>query len=461
MILSYLKNKLFGLPDSEQPSVTIPAHTSGQTPGLDMEIDRTIRTGFIWLIVGLGGFLAWAAWAPLDEGVTVQGSVTVDTKRKSVQHPLGGIIEKVLVKEGQQVSKGEVLVTLDDASTRAEFESVRQRYLGLRAMESRLLAENAGDKTVTFHPDVESGKADPLVQQHILTQSELFRSRMLALQSELASVAEAIQGQEAGITGFRHHLDGREHQLVLVDGELKGLRELVEQEYAPRNKLWELERNRLQIVSDIGELRSNIIKSQRTIDELSLRRVQRAQEARKETATQLAEVQREVSADAERFKSSGDDLERTRIKAPVDGYVVGIANQTVGGVVGPGARLMDIIPKDELLMLEAHVPPHLIDQIRTGLPADVRFSGFVDAPSLMVEGRVNSVSADLLTDPVTNLSYYLARISVTPQGLKKLDHHHLQPGMPSDIVIKTGERSLLRYLFDPLLKRLHFAMKEA
>ena len=239
------------------------------------------------------------------------------------------------------------------------------------------------------------------------------------------------------------------------------MRNLVDEGYAPRNKQWEQERMSFQLQSSIAELRANIAKAEGAIAEIKMHRQQRVSEARKEVDSQLADVQREVSADAEKFHETREELERTRIRAPVSGSVIGIAMQTVGGVIPPGARLMDIVPKDEALVLEARLPPHLVDKISAGQPADVRFQGFINTPELAVEGKLLSVSADLLSDSVTNESYYLARIIVTPEGLKQLGGRHLQPGMPVQVVIKTGERSMLKYIFDPIIKRMNWAMKEA
>lgn len=425
------------------------------------DVDQTIRRGWLWLLIGFGGFLLWATLAPLDEGVPVNGTVTVETKRKTIQHAIGGIIKQVLVKEGQFVKAGEVLIVMDDASSRAEYETSRQRYFGLRAMESRLMAEQTGATAINFHPDVTAAEDDPQVQQHIDTQTQLLHSRESSLKSELAAVDESIRGQEAAIRGFKEQLSSKQAQRKSIEGELEGMRDLVAEGYAPKNKQWELERMRSQVSGDIEELRANIDKSNRGIGELRMRRAQREHDERKEIDTQLADVRREVEADGEKLKSTGNDLDRTTVRAPVAGYVVGMATQTVGGVVPPGGRLMDVIPENEGLVLEAQVPPHLRDRLRVGLLADIHLSNFHDDPNLVVEGKLTSVAADLLTDQVTNNSYYLVRVTVTPEGEKRLGNHHIQPGMPADVVIKTGERSLLRYLLDPLLKRLNFAMKEA
>lgn len=424
------------------------------------DISRTVRVGGMLLLAGLLGFLLWAIFAPLDSGVPAQGVVMVDTKRKTIQHLTGGLIEKVMVREGQEVKAGDLLIELDDGQARADYEGVRQRYLSLRAFEDCLLAEQGELAEISFHPDVLAGKDDPLINQHMQTQERLLVSRRLALKSEIGALTEAMRSQEEAAKGFAAQLESRKQQSAFINEEREGLRDLVKEGYAPRNKLLEVERLAADIDATTSDLRANLARARRSAAELALRKIQREQEYRKEVATQLAEVRREVSADEERYKAAREALGRTEIKAPVDGAVIGITNQTVGGVIPAGTRIMDIVPRDEALMLEAHIPPHLIDRVRVGQFADIRFSNFSQAPQLYVEGKLLSVSADLLTDPATNVSYFLGRISVTPDGLKTLGEHRLQPGMPVEIVIKTGERSLLEYLLHPLTRRIAQSMKE-
>ncbi|MBS1198987.1 MAG: HlyD family type secretion rane fusion protein, partial [Proteobacteria bacterium] len=426
------------------------ANSSSLTPQAD--IGPTVKLGAWVLLGGFGAFMLWAILAPLDEGVPAQGMVMVDTKRKTIQHLTGGLIDKVLVREGQVVQAGDVLIKLNEAQARAEFEGSRQRYLSLRAQEDRLLAEQVGLKKIEFHPDVLAGKEDPLIGQHLRTQEQMLISRRLALQSELASIGEAMQAQQEAAKGYAAQLESRKQQMAYLVEERAGLRDLVREGYAPRNKLLEMERMASEIEATISDLYANQARAKRSASELSLRKLQREQEFRKDIDAQLAEVRREVSADEERFKAARDALERTDIKAPVSGSVVGIATQTVGGVIPQGQRIMDIVPKDEALLLEAQIQPHLIDRVRVGQLADIRFSNFSLTPQLVVEGQLVSVSADLLVDPATNSGYYLARVAVTAKGLKDLGGHRLQPGMPAEIVIKTGERSLLEYLLHPLTR---------
>ena len=199
----------------------------------------------------------------------------------------------------------------------------------------------------------------------------------------------------------------------------------------------------------------------RSIAELNQRLLARKPEYRKEVESQLADVAREVQADAEKFAAQKQDLERVEIRSPAAGHVMGLAVQTVGAVVQPGQKLMDVVPAEQDLLLEAHIAPHLIDKIQVGLLADVRFNTFAHSPQLVVEGKVLSISGDLVTDPQNpQLSHFLARLQITPTGKKVLGARQLQPGMPAEIIIKTGERSMLTYLLNPLTKRLAGSMKE-
>jgi protease secretion system membrane fusion protein len=437
------------LPVEEEPA-------ADESPGLG----RAGRIGLWALAFGFGGFLLWAALAPLDEGVPSQGHVAIDTKRKTVQHLSGGIVKEVLVGEGSQVREGQLLLRLDDAAARANFEAVRQRYLGFRAMQGRLQAEQAGQGAIDFHPDLQAAAVDPLIRQQMVNQEQLLQSRRSALRADLQSMEETIRGQQGLSQAYAGMLGSRRSQLALLKEELGHTRGLVSEGYAPRNRQLELERQVADSNASIAELVGSTVRAQRTVMELRQRAIARQQEYRKEIETQQAEVSREVLGDAEKFRALRDDLGRTEIRSPASGQVVALAAQTVGGVIGPGQKLMDVVPANESLMLETRVQPHLIDRVHAGMPVDVRFSSFAHSPQLVVPGQLVSVSGDLLTDPQDNASYYLARVAVTREGLKKLGRHAMQPGMPVEVVFKTGERSLLTYLLHPLTKRIAAAMKE-
>jgi protease secretion system membrane fusion protein len=446
---------------SHVQDVQVVSSNDNEGPRASSDTRAVARTGMLVLTVGFGGFLLWAGLAPLDEGVPTQGMVTLDTKRKTVQHLSGGLVKEVLVQEGQQVKEGQPLLRLDGAVAKANFEAVRQRYLGYRAMQSRLFAEQAGNGVIDFHPDVKAAMTDPLIRQQVSTQQQLIQARRAALAADLQGIEESMQGLKEQLGSYQNILVQRRSQLSLLTEELTNTRGMVKEGYAPRNRQLELERMVAESNAAIADLTGNSMRVSRQVAELGQRSLARKQEYRKEIESQLADVTREVQSDAEKFVAVTADLDRMEIKSPANGQVVGLTVQTVGAVLQPGQKLLDVVPNQQTLLLEAHIPPHLIDKVQTGLMADIRFNSFAHSPQLVVDGKVMSVSGDLLSDPQQpQYSYYLARVQVTPEGIKTLGARQMQPGMPAEIVIKTGERSLLTYLMHPLTKRMAASMKE-
>ena len=342
---------------------------------LDADLSQSMKTSLPFRIavgtvfMGFVGFFAWAAWAPLNEGVPTQGLVSIDTKRKPVQHLTGGLVTEILVREGQMVSAGQVLARIDQASSRANLETEQQNYRGTQAM----------------------------------------------------------------IESYREQYTNQLRKRELLTEMLKGMRELVEEGYAARNQQLDLERQ----IAD-------------------------AQVAMTDLLGNINRMKLQLLAGEQKIKALADELKRTDLLSPAAGQVVGLAVQSRGAVIKPADKLMDIVPLDEKLLLEARIPPTLIDRVEPGQQADVRFNAFAHSPALVVEGKVDSVSHDLVTENTANgsVSYYLARLSVTPEGLKTLGSRQMQAGMPAEVIIKTGERSMLTYLLHPLLRRVAAAMKE-
>ena len=444
------------------PQATNAANVLDLPSGMPTNTSSTIRTGFVTLILGFGGFVIWAAYAPLDEGVPASAVVAIDTKRKTIQHMTGGIVRRVAVREGQYVKIGDVLVELDDGNTRANYESIRQSYMAQRATESRLLAELGRHDSISFHPDLLAAAGDPVIKQQILTQNELFEARRSSLRSELAAADEAIAGQESTLLGLRLQLESRRLQSQKQGEQLKNIAELAADGYVPRNQALQLEQSQAELKAIVAELDASKLRTERSIAELRLRKAQRMMEATRESASQLADVRREVQAGRERLDAVIGELGRVRIKAPVEGQVVGITIASIGGVVTPGQKLMDIVPAREGVVLEARIPTHVIDRVRPGNIVAVRFSAFAHSPQLVADAKIDSLSSDVLTEqtPNGNTTFYLARVSLTSEGLRELGERQLQPGMGAEVLIKTGERSLLTYLLHPLTKRIAAAMKE-
>jgi protease secretion system membrane fusion protein len=352
------------------------------------------------------------------------------------------------------------LMDLEPAVANANHTEVRQRYLGLRAMQGRLQAEQSGQVQVAFHPVLLAAQSDPQVKNLMAAQLDVMRARRNAIQTEIAALEESFRGQTQMIQAFKEMLSNRKSQRQLLEQELNQTRPLVDDGYAPKNRLLELERALADVQSSVADLNGQVSRAQTTMAEIRQKQLGLQQNYRREVETQLADVSREVQADAQKLVAVSADLQRMHIRSPADGQVVGLAVQTTGAVVQPGQKLMVIVPENEPLLLEARIDPSLIDKVKTGLITDIRFNAFSHSPNLVVEGRVESVSSDLLTDPATNVSYYLARVVVTPTGMSTLGKRRMQPGMPAEVIIKTGERTLLTYLMSPLVRRVAAAMKE-
>jgi protease secretion system membrane fusion protein len=429
---------------------------------LPTDTRRPIWLGFLVLVLGFGGFLVWAAYAPLDEGVVSQGTVVVEMHRRPVQHVSGGVVKRVLVREGQQVKAGDPLIELDEAATKATFESIRQTYLAQRAAEGRLLAELGDKPAIEFHPDLMAGASDPAVRQHIDTQKQLFMSRRLTLQSDLDATRASIVGLEAQIAGQASMLESRESQAKLQSQQIANLSALAAEGYAPRNQILQLEQSQAELRATTADLKANRLRAQQGIAELRERMNQRRQEYQRDSSAQLADVRREVQAGQDRLKAISGEFGRMVIKSPVDGQVVGLTVSGTGGVVTPGQKLLEVIPHGESLLIDARISPQFIDRVNVGTATDVRFTSFAHTPQLVVNGKVIALAGDVQTEPTPAgpMSFYLARIQITPEGVTKLSNKVVQPGMQAEVVIKTGERSLLTYLLHPLTKRIAASMKE-
>ena len=421
-----------------------------------------IRLGFWVLLVGFGLFLAWAAWAPLDEGVAAPAVVSVDGRRKTIQHMQGGVVQRVLVKDGAEVKAGEVVIELDAANARAGYQAIRQGYFSQRALEGRLLAESSGVAAISFHPDLTSEK-DPFATQHMAAQQQLFLVRRAAQAADLSAGEQAIAGLEGQINGMRQMLQSRRAQQALQTQQVASVRTLADEGFAPRNQALQLEQAQAELRTSLSDMESNVLRLQSTVAESKLRLAQRRSEYAREVSVELANVRREVQANQERLLAATQELERMQIKTPVAGQVLGLAISGTGGVVTPGQHLMDILPAGESLRLEARIPPSVIDRVAVGDPVEVRFSNFAATPHLVVLGKLVSLSGDALTEVLpggVSNSYFAGIVVLTPEGLKALAGHTVQPGMTAEVMVRTGERSLLTYLLNPLLKRMSTAMTE-
>jgi protease secretion system membrane fusion protein len=434
----------------------------GDTIQPDADYGRVLRRGLLFLALGFGGFMAWAGLAPLDEGIPAEGSVAVESSRKRVDHLNGGLIEQILVREGQTVREGDELLVLNATQSKSALNATQGQRFTAMAMLDRLRAEREGAATFSFSPELAAAAPkDAEVASVMRAQQDLFLSRRVALDGELRIIRESVRGLEQQLASLSQLKLEREKQITLLNEQLSSFRELRTAGFVSRNNLLELERQMAEVVSKQGEDLSNIAGVNARLAEFRMRGSQRQVEHRREVEAQLAEVQRDLSTLGERLAGQRDTFERLVLRAPVSGKVVDMAFHTLGGVVRPGERIMDIVPENDALVVEARVAPQYIDSLHAGLPADVHFDAYASrAQRPVIRGELAVVSADALKDERTGQRYYTMRVTVSPQEVRRLGDLRLLPGMQTTVMVKTGERTLMTYLTNPLVRRFQTGLSE-
>jgi membrane fusion protein, protease secretion system len=427
---------------------------------VDMNDARPSRWGWWLLILGFGGFLLWALTAPLDAGVSAPGTVVVTGYRKAVQALVSGKIVAILARDGDEVTSGQALVRLDDTQSRSQWDIAMGQWFTTLATKARLEAERSGRAALVFPPALTQDTTDQRAISVMTLQTQLFTTRRSALRSELSAMAENMQGIELQLRGLVDSREAKTEQLRLLREQLKNQRELADEGLIPRNRVLDQERSVAVTLGAIAEDTGTIGHSRQSIAEVKARMTTREQEVRKEVETLLSDIQREESSLHSKLDALQFDLVNTVIKSPADGLVMGLAVHTVGGVAAAGTPMMEVVPKNEILKIEAQIPPHLIDKVKTGLSVDILFTGLNQVKTPRIDGKVISVSADALVDPRQNVPYFKALVEVTPQGLLKLKANEIRPGMQVEVFVRTGERTAMNYFVKPLLDRLHSAMSE-
>ncbi len=429
---------------------------------LEVNTDAASYTKFGWGIVLLGvlGFLLWASFAPLDKGVPLSGNVAVASSRKSVQHLSGGTVDEILVKDGDLVKAGQVLVKMNDVSTKSTAEISRGQLFTARASEARLLAERTGAKNIVFPAEIMQEKNDARVANIIGLQQQLFSARQNSLQSELGAIEENIGGLKVQLKGLDESMISKKQQLSFLKEQLEGMRDLAKDGYVARNRLLDLERTFAQVNGGISEDIGNIGRVTRQISEYTLRKLQRQQDYQKEVGTQLAEIQKEAAALQNRMHALDFELANVMVKAPVNGTVVSLNVFTKGAVVPSGFKLMELVPQGDALVVEGLLPVNLVDKVHPGLKTEMIFSAFNSNTTPHIPGVITQVSADRTIDERTGQAFYKVRAEVAPEGLKLITHLQIRPGMPVELFVKTGERTMMNYLLKPVFDRANSAMKE-
>ncbi|MDE8755194.1 HlyD family type I secretion periplasmic adaptor subunit [Pectobacterium polaris] len=425
---------------------------------LHTDAGRYLKYGLWLVLAGFGGLLLWAGMAPLDKGVGVSGRVVVADNRKAVQPVSSGRIASLTVRDGDRVQAGQVLATLDQTPAQAQRDNLVTQLQEAYAGEARLLAERDDLNTIAFPAPTEQHST--VTQQIQIAQQQLFISRRAALQQERAAIQAAIIGAKAQSQGSQALLASSQTQFQIISEQLSGLRPLAQEGYIARNRLLDVERQAAQLAGAIAQERNNQVQLQQQVVELEQKIQQRQNEYQKEVRSQLADTQRSIQDLTQRLKTAEYELQHTHIRAPASGTVVGLTLHTEGGVVNSGQMLMEIVPEGQPLLIDAQLPIELVDRVSNGLPVELLFSAFNQSTTPRISGVVALIGADQLVEQQTGKPYYALRIHVDEQGKQQLAGLDVRPGMPVQAFIRTGERSLLNYLFKPLSDRLHLALTE-
>lgn len=422
--------------------------------------DSVMRWGVATVVVTLGGFLLWAGFAPLKEGVLADGAVVVDTEHKTVQHLEGGIVERLHVREGSEVKEGQLLIELSETRARAELERLETRYYGRMAEFDRLNAERLSRERIDFSEELLARRDEPRIATLLAVQEDLFEVRRNEYQGEVEILRHRIQQLEEQVRGLEASQGARQREQALIEEDLENLEALREQQLVDESLLIARQREYEQGLGALGNNAADIAATRVAIGETRQQILQLQNTLRTKVSDQLIAAQQELLETRERIVAVRDMLRRTRIRAPQDGKVIGLTAHTLGGVVQPGNPIMNIVPSQDRLMVEGRVRPTDIDNVFPGQEARLRFDAFSWRTTPELTGKVERVSPDAFQNRETGESYYVARIRAPEEELAKLGDVEVEPGMPVSIMFTGGARTAMQYLTAPLSDIVNKALVE-
>jgi len=435
------------------------SHSAGrQSANADYRV--LARAGFALILMAFGVCGFWAAWAPLDSAAVAQGQIEVDSRRKPIQHLEGGITKEILVKEAQVVQKDDVLFRLEPTQARANSDMLRKQLDAALAQEARLIAELDGRMAISFPAEILNRRMIPETAAAMEDEERQFEERRQSIETQnrilearIGQIAQDISGRDRQRVAFVAQIDSITTQIASVGA-------LVEKGWYPRNRVLEQEREKARLVGELGRAAADIARSEKQRDETQTQIDQIRQKFREDTAAALVDVRGRLSDLREKSAIARDVLTRIDIRAPMTAIVQNLRVNGTGAVVKPGDTIAELVPLAEELVVAAQVSPLDIDSVAAGQKAQIRFGSLPRRTTPTVFGRVESVSADALLNDNTKQSYYLARVVMPRGNLPPAVGAKLTPGMPADVLIVTGERSMLSYLVEPLANMLWKGMRE-
>jgi HlyD family secretion protein len=431
-----------------------------RTPATRPRTGGLIVSGVAVILLFFGGLGSWAALAPLASAAIAPGTVTVDSNRKTVQHLDGGIIAELRVRNGDRVRAGQVLLRLQDVESRAAYDLLKGQRLALLARQARLVAERDGRAEMAVPAELAQARSEPQAEEILDGQRRILVSRNQVIAGQGAVLEQRIRQYEAEIASLDAQAESGKLQLRLIGEERQGIAQLVRKGLEKKSRLLALEREAARLTGMQGDYQGRITRARQGIAETRMEMLSLQQQRDAETVAELREVEDALAKLSEEMRMAEARLGRTEILAPQDGLVLDLRYFTTGGVIEPGAPILDIVPDGENLVVEAQLDPSNIDEVRAGLSAQVRLTAFKQRTTPTLPGVVTQVSADALTDQRSGKSYYSARVEIASAELAQLRGVALYPGMPVEVMIATGERTALDYLMSPVADSFAHAFRE-
>jgi HlyD family secretion protein len=423
-------------------------------------IGAPLAAGAFLLIAFFAGFGGWAALAPLSSATVAEGVIRVETHRKTVQHLEGGIVREILVNEGDKVTAGQVLMRLDKTQSGTTVSVLQDQQDALLALQARLEAERDGLDAIQFPPELSARQSDPKVAIVVGGQQKIFDTRRQSLRAQLGILSQRVEQLGSEIAGHKAQLVSANEQIQLTQEEIATVTDLLNRGLERKPRLLALQRQQSYLEGSRGEQLGAIAKAQQEIGEAKLQSADLLDKRSSEIALELRDTQSRLLEIRQKLGAAVDVDNRMEVVAPVSGQVVDLKVHTLGGVVRPGDALLDIVPQSDQLVVEARVRPVDIDAVHAGQSAQVALTAYKQRTTPRLDGRLATVSADALIDESRHISYYSAEIHIDSSELAKLNGVQLYPGMPAEVMIVTGERTLLQYFIQPVIDSFHRAFRE-
>jgi len=419
-----------------------------------------VRVGIAAIVVAAAALLAWALWAPLGGAVVANGIVKIDTNRKTVQHRDGGIVREILVREGDRVARGQPLLLLEDARVDAAFDLTRGQLDASRLRRSRLEAESAGAARWETPPELRARLGEARAADAAAREASLFAARRGALDAQLRLVREQLEALEVEVAAREHEHDALAAGLRSMGEELRLNQDLLAQNFVNRTRVMQLERNVADYEGRMRHDEAEAAVARQRIADLQLRGVSLRETYAQDAASELRDVGARVVELEEQSRAATDARERQVVRAPVAGRVLELRVTTPGGAIGPRDPLLDIVPDDDPLLVEARVGVDAIAELRVGAPTDVRLTAYRQRTTPLVAGRVTYVSPDALADRQTGAPYYLLHVELDRASLAQAGPVEVQPGMGAEVFVRTHERSAMEFLLEPLVNAARRSLRE-